>query len=143
MSGKRVFFDTNLILYLLSGDPAKADRAESVVAQGGVVSVQVLNELASVASRKLGLSWAEIREVLTTIRAICTVVPLTLETHERGLGLCERYGFAVYDAMILAAALQSGCEVLLSEDLQHGQWIDGRLLVQNPFTDLTGPGHAG
>lgn len=142
MNEKRVFFDTNLILYLLSGDQAKADRAESIVAQGGVVSVQVLNEFASVASRKLGLSWAEIGEVLATIRAICTVVPLTPETHERGLALCERYGFAVYDAMILAAAVHSGCDTLLTEDRQHGQQLDGRLLVQNPFTDLSGPVHA-
>ena len=136
MSAKRVFLDTNLILYLLSGDPATAERAESILAQGGVVSVQVLNEFASVASRKLGLSWAEIAEVLGTIRTICTVVPLTLETHERGLGLCERYGFAVYDAMILAAALHSGCETVLTEDLQHGQQIGG-VTVSNPFLDLS------
>lgn len=136
MSGTRAFLDTNVLLYLLSGDVAKADRAESVVTAGGVVSVQVLNEFASVARRKLALAWPDIREVLTAVRAICPVVPLTLETHSRGLALAERYGFAVYDAMIAAAALDSGCDTLLTEDLQHGQSIEGSLTVRNPFLNL-------
>jgi predicted nucleic acid-binding protein len=93
MSATKVFFDTNVLLYLLSGDAAKADRAEALVIVGGVISVQVLNEFASVASRKLGMSWAEIREVLDTIRAVCRVEPITLETHDRGFALSERYGF--------------------------------------------------
>jgi predicted nucleic acid-binding protein len=65
------FFDTNVLPYLLSGDASKADRAEALVAAGGIISVQVLNEFASVASRKLGMSWPEILEVLETIRAVC------------------------------------------------------------------------
>jgi predicted nucleic acid-binding protein len=105
MSATKPFFDTNVLLYLLSGDTAKADRAEALLAQGGILSVQVLNEFAAVASRKLGLSYPEIREVLAPIRTICTVEPVTLETHERGLQIAERYGFRLYDAMIIAAAL--------------------------------------
>ena len=77
MSGTEAFFDTNVLLYLLSGDASKADRAENLVAAGGVISVQVLNEFASVASRKLGMSWAEIREVLETVRAVCRVEPIS------------------------------------------------------------------
>lgn len=79
------FFDTNILLYLLSGENDKADRAEAVLAQGGTISVQVLNEFAAVAARKLGFSYPEIREVLEPIRAVCAVVPLTLETHDRGV----------------------------------------------------------
>ncbi len=133
MRGTEAFFDTNVLLYLLSGDAAKADRAEALVTAGGVISVQVLNEFASVASRKLGMSWAEIREVLETLRAVCRVEPMTLETHDRGLALSERYGFAIYDSMILASALLAGCSVVFTEDLQDGQSIDGRLTVTNPF----------
>jgi predicted nucleic acid-binding protein len=80
MSVAERFFDTNVILYLLSSDDAKADHAERELSAGGVVSVQVLNEFASVASRKLKMSITEIREVLTTIRAVCAIVPLSEET---------------------------------------------------------------
>ncbi len=134
MSGTEAFFDTNVLLYLLSGDASKAERAEALVVVGGVISVQVLNEFASVASRKLGMSWAEIREVLETIRAVCRVEPISLETHDRGFALSERYGFSIYDSMILASALLAGCKLVFTEDLQDGQCIDGRLTVRNPFT---------
>lgn len=133
MSATKPFFDTNVLLYLLSADSAKADRAEALLAQGGVLSVQVLNEFAAVASRKLGLSYPEIREILAPIRTLCTVEPVTLETHERGLQIAERYGFRLYDAMIIAAALQAGCRTLYSEDLQDSQSLDSRLVIRNPF----------
>jgi predicted nucleic acid-binding protein len=129
------FFDTNIVLYLLSDDSAKADTAEALLAQGGTVSVQVLNELASVASRKLRLSWDEIREVLATVQATCAVEPLTLEVHTRALELIERHSLSVYDALIVAAALEAGCTTLWTEDMQHGQLIDGRLRLCNPFKD--------
>ena len=100
---------------------------------GTVVSVQVLNEFAAVASRKLRMSIAEIREVLATVRAVCKVLPLDESTHDSGLQLAERYGLSIYDAMIVASALLSGCKTLLTEDLQDGQVIDRRLTIRNPF----------
>lgn len=133
MTAAERFFDTNVILYLLSGDDARADRAEKELSAGGVVSVQVLNEFASVASRKLKMSIAEIREVLATIRAVCTIVPISEETHDVGLQVAERYGLSVYDAMIVAAALLAGCNTVLSEDMQDGQVLEGRVTVRNPF----------
>ena len=129
----KTFFDTNVLLYLLSGDVAKADRAEGVVAGGGFVSVQVLNEFASVAVRKLKMSYPEIRDALEPIRAVCKIVPMTLDTHDLGLQVAERYGFSVYDALIVASALLADCETLCSEDLQGGQRIDGQLVIKNPF----------
>jgi predicted nucleic acid-binding protein len=104
------FFDTNILLYLLSEDPTKADRVEELIANGGVISVQVLNEFAAVASRKLGMSWSEIRDILTPIRAVYEIEPLTVETHDPGIEIAERYGFSFYDAMILASALRAGCK---------------------------------
>lgn len=133
MSAAERFFDTNILLYLLSADETKANRSEEELSAGGVVSVQVLNEFASVASRKLNMSFAEIREALTGIRAVCKVVPLSEQTHDLGLKVAERYGLSVYDAMIVAAALLAGCKTLVSEDMQDGQTIDGRLEVWNPF----------
>jgi predicted nucleic acid-binding protein len=94
--------------------------------------VQVLNEIANVARRKMRMSWPETRSFLSTLRALLTVQPLDLPTHEAGLALAERYGLSTYDAMIAAAALQAGCETLWSEDLQHGMSLSG-LLVLNPF----------
>jgi predicted nucleic acid-binding protein len=133
MSGAERFFDTNVLLYLLSADPAKADRVERMLASGATVSVQVLNEFAAVAVRKLGMTIAEAREALAAITAACGVTPLTLEVHERGLQIAERYGFSIYDSLIVAAALESGCSTLYTEDLQDGQRIERVLTVRNPF----------
>jgi predicted nucleic acid-binding protein len=133
MPDAKSFFDTNVLLYLLSEDVAKADRAEELVANGGVISVQVLNEFAAVASRKLGMSWSEIKEVLLSIRAACEIEAMTVETHNRGIQIAERYGLSLYDAMIVASALCAGCKTLYSEDLQDGQVIVGQLRIRNPF----------
>lgn len=129
------FFDTNVVLYLLSADRVKADRSEALLAHGGVVSVQVLNEFVSVATRKLRLPWSDIREVLAAVRAACTVVPVTLDAHERALDLIEHHGLSVYDALIVAAALDAGCTTLWTEDMQDGRRFDDRLTLRNPFSE--------
>ena len=131
MSGS--FFDTNVLIYLASEDRAKADRAEHLIGAGGAISVQVLNELANVARRKMRMSWPETHAFLDLLRGLLTVHPLTVETHETGLALAERYGLSTYDAMIAAAALHAGCDTLWSEDMQHGMALDGRLRVSDPF----------
>ena len=133
MSAAEVFYDTNVVLYLLSDDTAKSDRAEELLASGGRVSVQVLNEFAAVASRKLGMGWKDIGEILTQVRAVCPVEPITIATHERGLAVASRYRLNVYDAMIVASALLAGCKLLYSEDLQQGQVFERQLTVRNPF----------
>jgi predicted nucleic acid-binding protein len=133
MKTGKPFFDTNVLLYLLSEDNRKADRAEEIIAAGGVISVQVLNEFTSVAFRKLGMSYAEIRDVLATVRTVCQSQALTVDTHERGLDIAERFAFSLYDSMIVSSAVESGCTVLYSEDMQHGQEIEGQLVVVNPF----------
>ena len=127
------FFDTNVLVYIASGDSAKADRAEATIAAGGVISVQVLNELANVARRKMQMSWTETHALLTMLRGLLTVHPLTLEIHEIGLELAERYGFSMYDAMIAASALHAGCDTLWSEDMQHDMVVDEGLRIVNPF----------
>jgi predicted nucleic acid-binding protein len=127
------FFDTNILLYLLSADAVKAERAEELVAFGGVISVQILNEFASVATRKLRMSIVDVQECLEPIMLVCRVEPITVETHSRGLHLAQRYGFSVYDSMVVAAALLAGCTTLYSEDLHDGQRIDG-LRIKSPFS---------
>jgi predicted nucleic acid-binding protein len=132
--GSPAFIDTNVLVYLLSADEGKAARAEEVLRAGGAVSVQVLNELANVARRKRAMTWDEVGEVVGLIRAVCPVVPLTVEVHDHGRRIAERHGLGVYDAMIVAAALLHGCGVLYSEDMQDGLVVDGRLRIRNPFT---------
>jgi len=131
MPGK--FFDTNILVYLASGDAEKADRAESILGDGGVISVQVLNELTNVARRKMRMTWADTHAFLTLIRRLLTVQPMTVETHETGLALAERYNLSTYDAMIAASALHAGCDTLWSEDMQDGMALGQGLRVVNPF----------
>lgn len=133
MAEQPAFFDTNILLYLLSADQAKADRAEELLSIGGTVSVQVLNEFVSVAGRKLAMTWSEIRDCLGPLRATLRVEPLTSDTHDGALDLAERYGIAFYDALIVSAAKLAGCTILYSEDLQHGQVFERSLTVRNPF----------
>ena len=127
------FFDTNVLLYLASDDATKADRAEELIAEGGTISVQVLNEIANVARRKMAMPWAETRAFLAAVRGLLAVEPVTVEIHETGLALAERHNLSLYDATIAAAALHAGCDTLFSEDMQHGMVLDGRLRVANPF----------
>ena len=137
-AGRPPFLDTNVLLYLLSADAAKADRAEALLHDGATVGVQVLNEFASVASRKLSMPWAEIDDLLGLIRRRCEVRDLTLAVHERGLALVREYRFAWYDALIVTAALDAGCTVLYSEDMQHRMKVAGRLVIVNPFSARSG-----
>jgi predicted nucleic acid-binding protein len=99
-----------------------------------VVGLQGLNEFANVARRKLMMTWLEIRQALTAIRALCpTVAPLDIETHEAGLGLAERLAFSPFDALMVAAALRAGCDVFWSKDPQNEMMVDGTLRIRDPF----------
>ncbi len=126
------FFDTNVILYLLDDGP-KANIAEGLLESTGVISVQVLNETLVNCIRKAGMSWQQAGDFIAGIRQLCRVVDLTAEVHDIGAALGERYGFSVYDAMIVAAALLSGCDRLYTEDMQGGLLVEGRLRLVNPF----------
>jgi predicted nucleic acid-binding protein len=127
------FFDTNVLLYVVSSDTAKADRAEMRLAEGGTISVQVLSEITNVARRKMRLSWSQTRAFLTAVRGLLLVQPVTVDTHEIGLEIAETYGLSIYDAMIVAAALHAGCDTLWSEDMQDGMVFEGQVRIVNPF----------
>ena len=129
-----VFLDTNILIYAISQDATRATRAAALLRQGGTISVQVLNEFTSVARRKLRRSWPETIDALGALRVLFPdPAPISLATHEAALKIAQRDGFAFYDSLIIATALEAGCSTLLSEDMQHGRIIDGRLTVRNPF----------
>ncbi len=130
MSG--IFLDSNIVLYVLSADLRKADTAETLLAQQPTISVQVLNEVTSVCHRKLKMPWPEIQEILTAVKATCTVVPLTVETHAQAVQIAQQHQLSFYDAHILSAALASGAHTLMSEDMHTGLIVQG-LEILNPF----------
>jgi predicted nucleic acid-binding protein len=127
------FFDSNVLLYIASGDAAKADQAERLIGEGGIISVQVLNEITNVARRKMGMSWTETHAFLSLVRSLLAVEPLTIDVHETGFALAERYGLSIYDAMIAASALHADCDTLWTEDMQDGITLDDRVRITNPF----------
>jgi predicted nucleic acid-binding protein len=126
------FADTNVVLYLLDTGP-KADRAAQIMGQGPRISAQVLNEATVNCRRKARMTWDETGAFLEGIQELCCVEPLTLQTHEVGRALAERYNLSVYDAIIAAAALIAGCTTLWSEDMHDGLLVENHLRIVNPF----------
>jgi predicted nucleic acid-binding protein len=133
------FFDSNVLIYAMVSGDSRRERAQQLVAQGGVISVQVLNEFVAVARRKMRMPWKDVIEALNEVRVLFpSPVPITLDTHEAALKIAQQYGFGIYDAQIAAAALEANCSTLYSEDLQDGQEIDKQLTIRNPFRSETG-----
>jgi predicted nucleic acid-binding protein len=138
MNGK-AFFDTNVLVYAIVENDPREIRARELLAVGGTISVQVLNEFVSVVRRKVKMPWDDVRATLQWILLLCPqAVTVTIKTHERAVGIAEKYGFSIFDSLIVASALEAKCEVLYSEDLKDGQVIDGRLRIRNPFRFETG-----
>ena len=131
---ERIFFDTHVLLYAVSGDTGKAQIAEKTLGRGGVVSVQVLNEFADISRGKFSANWAKVREGLETISILCEIVPLTLAVHARAVEIAAAARVRIYDGCIIAAAEFAGCKTLLSEDLNPGQRF-GSVTVRNPFAE--------
>jgi len=132
MSGKP-FLDSNVILYAFTSNDPRQEKALALLAVGGTISVQVLNEFVNVSRRKVRRGWAEIEEALRAVKALLDPpCPLTTELHDAGIVIARDHGYRFYDSLVIAAALQAGCSILYSEDLHHGQTI-GQLRIQNPF----------
>jgi len=130
----RAFFDSNVLIYAMVSGDSRRGRAQQLVAQGGVISVQVLNEFVAVARRKMRMPWEDVIEALDAIRVLFPYpVAITIETHEAALEVAQKYGLGIYDSLIVAAAIEAHCSALYSEDLQDGQIINGKLTIRNPF----------
>jgi predicted nucleic acid-binding protein len=128
-----VFFDTSVLTYLMATADPRSAMTESLLVEGGKISVQVLNELAAIARRKTKMSCEQIEELLADIRILCAApLPVTIGHHDAAIAIAKRYGFHIYDSLIVASAVDARCEILYSEDMQHGQRIGG-LTIRNPF----------
>lgn len=127
-----VFFDTNILIYAQERS-GKGDVARGLLVGGGLLSVQVLNEFAAVSRRKQNRSWSEIAEAIDDVLALVSKpIAVTLATHQEARRLAGAHGFSFYDALIVAAAIEAGCDRLYSEDMQHGRVIGG-VSILNPF----------
>ena len=128
------FFDTNIFVYAMTGE-ARGIVARSRLRGGGVISAQVLNEFVRVSRKKLRLDWAIVEAALNEFRALVDEVrPVAVSTHEIAVSLARDDGLDIYDALIVAAAIEAGCDRLYSEDLQDGRRF-GDCVVVNPFRE--------
>ncbi|MFZ0815791.1 MAG: PIN domain-containing protein [Candidatus Sulfotelmatobacter sp.] len=133
MNGK-AFFDTNVLVYAIVENDRRKQRARELLAVGGTISVQVFNEFVSVVRRKVKMPWDDMRATLQWILLLCPeAITVTIKTHEKAVGIAERYGYRIYDSLIVASALEAKCELLYSEDLRDGQVIERQLTIRNPF----------
>jgi predicted nucleic acid-binding protein len=131
-----VFFDTNILVYAQQAG-AKADRARLLLAGGGKLSVQVLNEFTAVSRRKQGKEWREIGDAIADLLVLVDPpLSLTFDLHAAARALAEEHRLSFYDALIVVSAVEAGCTVLYSEDMQHGRTIGG-VAIANPFLDGT------
>jgi predicted nucleic acid-binding protein len=132
MSGKP-FLDTNVLIYAFAANDPRTARAETLVSAGGAISVQVLNEFVDVCRRKIRLDWPRIDSALHIIADLLDPpLTITAELHQNAVIVARTHGLAFYDSLILSAASSLGCDMLLTEDMQHGQKI-GPVTIRNPF----------
>jgi len=130
----RIFLDTNILVYALLDEGIKQQTALELLQSGCVISTQVLNEFAQVARKKAKLEWQEITELSSAIQSLTEIIPLDLAIHNRALTIAASYGYSFYDSLIIAAASETGCNVLVSEDMQNSQKISN-LTISNPFKE--------
>ena len=134
----KYFIDSNVFIYVFDEtDSEKSTRSvdliQSAVREGiGYISYQVVQETINVITRKLGATAAQTHQFLEDVLVPIWSVNPTDRLYRFGLGIMRRYGFSFYDSLIVAAALESKCRILYSEDLQDGQIIE-KLTIVNPF----------
>lgn len=127
------FLDTNILVYAALSDDPRRPTAERLLAAGGTISVQVLNEFANVARGKLKWPWPDIEAMLALVRGRSAQVrDISVSTHEGALALARDHGLSIYDTLIVVSAIEAGCDTLYTEDMQHGRTI-GDLAIVNPF----------
>lgn len=131
----RIFLDTKILIYAYAVDnPSKSAEARRVAnAQGATISTQVVQEFANVLSKEFGISWPEISNAIKELEANFIVYPNQLSTSHLACEIARQYDFPYFDALIVAAALESDCSRLYIENLFNGKVMDGSLTIVDPF----------
>lgn len=136
----RFFLDTNIFVYSFDrGSPGKAQRAtklirEAVASRKGAISYQVVQEFFNVALRRFAqpMTTAEAEQYLGTVFRPLLAVQSSPALYSEALRLAGKHRLSWYDSLIVAAAMEAGCSLLYSEDLQSGRRF-GDLRIENPF----------
>jgi len=131
-----VFLDTNLLIYAhTTVEILKQQQVQQIIIdENTVISTQVFKEVANVLYKKFGFSWEDVQKVLENMEQNNEVHSNTFNTVQTACKIAQRYDFSFYDSLIVAAALESSCSILYSEDLHHQQVIEKTLTVINPFS---------
>ena len=132
MNGK-FFLDSNVCIYAFDTDGKKKEKAlDLIVSNQATISTQVLMETANVAGKKLKFNQEEIELSIDYITTFCLLHLIELPTIKLAFQIKQKYQYTLYDALIVASALESNCNILYTEDMQHGHFID-QMKIINPF----------
>jgi len=130
----RFFLDSNICIYAFDMDNKKKEKAlDLIICNQSFISTQVLMEMANVALKKLKFTQEEIQLSVDYLTAFCSLHLIDLSTIKLAFEVRQKYLYSLYDALIVAAALESNCNILYTEDMQHGHFINKRLNIVNPF----------
>ena len=135
-----VFVDSNLWLYAFvvrPGEESKHARALPLVEATNryAISTQVVSEVSVNLLRKAGMAEVDLLDIVEGLYRRCRVINTGLECHRTASRLRSVHHLSFWDSLIVAAALEAGCNTLYSEDIQHGQVIDEKLTIVNPLLD--------
>ena len=131
----KIFFDTNILVYCYTKTEPEKNKVAINLAQNpeAWISTQVLQELANTLRKKFSRDWAEVGATVKEVGQNFEVFTNELDTLSDALRIANQYGYSFYDRLILSSALSIGCSIVYSEDMQHGQVIDGKVKILNPF----------
>ena len=135
MSAAKAFLDTNILIYLYS--QSEADKKLKAFTESEkyfrYISTQVLMEFCNIALKKLHLSVSEVQIAVISIKKNCNIVTVKdLDLYD-ALQIHDKYKYSYYDSLVIYSALKAGCDLLLTEDMQHGQIIENSLTIENIF----------
>jgi predicted nucleic acid-binding protein len=125
--------DTNILIYLEGNDIHKRRVAEELLSNNPVISSQVISEFINVIRRLRNISKNQIIVETAKLLRYCPIVPISHSILDRAAQYIDRYDFQIFDGIIVASAVESGCKILYSEDMQHGLIVDKQLTILNPF----------
>ena len=133
MTMNNIFIDSNIILYLLDTDAKKQSIAQEILNHKPFVSPQVLTEVANVCKRRFRYTKTQVLNLWTDLLTDCILIQTSQDTFHKAIALSRQYDFQIFDSLIVASALNAGCDKLYSEDMQHKMIIENRLTIINPF----------
>jgi predicted nucleic acid-binding protein len=131
----KIAVDTNVLIYLHDGlNSSKKSAAESILAENPNIPAQVISEYLNTTRRLLTLSKENLLLQTSELFSNCEIIPISSSTLLKSAELIKKFQFQLFDAIIVAASLQAGCDILYSEDMHHGLLINNSLTILNPFS---------